>query len=655
MLREPPVVHVYDVVECGRRWYRSIAFSSDAAHCLHTIPRSLSRRVPEVRLGEVCRVMGSAARRVVAAESVTVSQKQTAAVGAQLFMPARLLYGLLPSALLEAYHIWQNEDGSLAGYERVATPAGASTTELRVELLDGAQLAGAGGPEGEAGASAQVKRFERRDEQDPLGVSKSVTLVNLLLAPHGSALRRLSQIFVRLDNLSHVLAWVDSRPKAAANPTCVDLVELPRLRLTFRAKRVGSSVRLLCEQHEGFFVSHVRAPDVVRLLEGVPHSLLLEREDGSLSVLVSAGVQPKRVSLADPDAHRPPFPSDLDLVFPSEFEEPALDGGAKGKNWLGNLGPSRHYMLPVHRSRTFLFYPTLASALYMLLLRLLARQYEAAASIASQVVCDSELTPEEQQICEMLAQANDDHHPDAHACRLLVSLSALHTPLSPLLPWDLSRELAAYVLKHPSVSVPLRLAASEEELLLDHACSLPTGASAPNVLNARREMLTAAAAAAANGTDFHVTPLAPSAPVSSPFDAVSDRSCIESEGMGALLAKFTTLSYSRPENMVGIPALQALDRWIGHGLELRGGKDEKGFLFLYELMRGDVLFKLRNDDSSLLLGFMLIRTLPPSDTQNKDVLMSILRVLANNGPSLTRLLPKFEDDRRVKICAPQHI
>ena len=243
---------------------------------------------------------------------------------------------------------------------------------------------------------------------------------------------------------------------------------------------------------------------------------------------------------------------------------------------------------------------------------------------------------------------------DAH---LLVqhALSALHTPLSPLLPWDLSRELAAYVLKHPSVSVPLRLAASEEELLLDHACSLPTGASAPNVLNARREMLTAAAAAAANGTDFHVTPLAPSAPVSSPFDAVSDRSCIESEGMGALLAKFTTLSYSRPENMVGIPALQALDRWIGHGLELRGGKDEKGFLFLYELMRGDVLFKLRNDDSSLLLGFMLIRTLPPSDTQNKDVLMSILRVLANNGPSLTRLLPKFEDDRRVKICAPQHI
>ena len=57
VLREPPTVHVYDVVESGRRHYRSIAFSSDAAHCL----ASLSPRRQEQRATQhVQRVMGCA-------------------------------------------------------------------------------------------------------------------------------------------------------------------------------------------------------------------------------------------------------------------------------------------------------------------------------------------------------------------------------------------------------------------------------------------------------------------------------------------------------------------------------------------------------------------------------------------------------------------
>lgn len=38
--KDPPVVHVFDVVEHGRRFYRTLAFSSDAALSLVSRPPS---------------------------------------------------------------------------------------------------------------------------------------------------------------------------------------------------------------------------------------------------------------------------------------------------------------------------------------------------------------------------------------------------------------------------------------------------------------------------------------------------------------------------------------------------------------------------------------------------------------------------------------
>ena len=92
----------------------------------------------------------------------------------------------------------------------------------------------------------------------------------------------------------------------------------------------------------------------------------------------------------------------------------------------------------------------------------------------------------------------------------------------------------------------------------------------------------------------------------------------------------------------------ALDKWLTHGLKLSGGRDEKGFLFLYELMRGDLLFKIHTNDSGHALGCMLMRMLDAEDTQKKGFLMSVLRVLMHN-PQLARHLPRFEDDRKVKF------
>ena len=64
----------------------------------------------------------------------------------------------------------------------------------------------------------------------------------------------------------------------------------------------------------------------------------------------------------------------------------------------------------------------------------------------------------------------------------------------------------------------------------------------------------------------------------------------------------------------------------------------QGFLFLYELMRGDLLCKLHANDSGHALGCTLMRLLPPADTQQKGFLMSVLRVMMHN-PQLARHLP----------------
>jgi hypothetical protein len=385
---------------------------------------------------------------------------------------------------------------------------------------------------------------------------------------------------LRLEELSHVLVWTSASVTSEGSEATVDLLELPRLRLTFRARAEGGSVRLYCEQHEGFFITNRRSGDVMRLLDGVPNSLLLEHHDGGLSVLVSAATLPTRVAVVDSEegAHGErqlqPFPAELELAC----------GDAA---WLRNLGSERHYLYPVHTAEGFLFCPSLGASLHLILLRLLARQYDAVAAMAGQAVCDTAPSAEERQLCARLAQANDDRHPDAHACRLRLQLCALHTPLAPLLPWDLHRELVAYALKRRFVSLACRLELPHELLLLRFVKSnqLPASSEAgAEALGARQHLLESLAALDVSkgfGAESLRVRMTCPQPVRGPqFDALLDKSCVGEALLGQLLGKLSTLSYSRPDNMVGMPAVQALDKWINNGLELRGGRDEKGFLFL---------------------------------------------------------------------------
>jgi len=88
-------------------------------------------------------------------------------------------------------------------------------------------------------------------------------------------------------------------------------------------------------------------------------------------------------------------------------------------------------------------------------------------------------------------------------------------------------------------------------------------------------------------------------------------------------------------------------RWLKPGrFRLRGGSDNLGFLFMYELMTDQILLKVLPGDSSFNWGAILLRHLPREDTETADVLSSILRAMANN-PNLASALPKVD----FSLCA----
>ena len=131
-----------------------------------------------------------------------------------------------------------------------------------------------------------------------------------------------------------------------------------------------------------------------RLLQGLPHSLLLKNANGELFIMLPACAKPTR-------------PTNSNATFSTTL---LLDRG--DADWNKNIGDVRHYLYPLHMSRSFMFTPTLASALHLLLVRWLNRDYEAAFRLANACVCDTDLNEEEKQLFDLLGQATmDDLHP----------------------------------------------------------------------------------------------------------------------------------------------------------------------------------------------------------------------------------------------------
>eukprot|EP00049_Salpingoeca_infusionum_P014496 m.271712 g.271712 ORF g.271712 m.271712 type:complete len:4223 (+) comp15683_c19_seq1:207-12875(+) len=374
---------------------------------------------------------------------------------------------------LEGAIMWLSDDANVAECARLEEQAGGSV-----------EAAGDGAPSTvlRQASSSELLRLSTSDVADvPEPVRQGTPthcLLNLLDAEPGSFLYRLGELVVRVEDFSHVLVWGSiPSPDDPTSTVEVDVIEMPRLKLRLKPRVVGSSIRLGLLDHPGWFVSDVLSETVLdseaatctsaadesaldtstddvgvastkqksksqlaNLLEGLEHSLLLENGAGGYMVL-----------MPNHDVHRPRVskePFSAQLVF---------DRSSLG--WLTTMD-TRYYLYPVHQSQLYLSCSTLASTLYLLLVRLLTRWYSASFQLADAVCTDTSFDGEEQWIFDQFARTVVDQHPEAHACRLKLVLAIMYSDNTPK--WDVHVDADGYLRKLQGVRAQCRLTRVQE-------------------------------------------------------------------------------------------------------------------------------------------------------------------------------------------------
>ena len=354
-------------------------------------------------------------------------------------------------------------------------------------------------PELKEQAATARAALARKAKSDAKNIDE---LLNLVTAPRRSRLHSLLRTIVRIENAGHILAWtkrssimefLDPPPVGleaapvtmewgavatsaypwwsalASSPhgreytalvecPAIDLVELPRIKISFTMRKdYTGQQRLYSMDHSDLFVCNDRKPLVCAMIQGIPHSLLLSNLEGELHVLVPI-VSPKR-----PRVLSEPFSTALVLDRTDSDFNAAL--------------ASRYFMYPVHVSSSFLLTKGLHAAMYLLLLRLLHRDYAQVFRLTDSVSSDTALPPEGQVIFKSLANARNDCHPDAHACRLKISLVTMDSGTE--LPWDLTTEAAKHAVKLDCVAATCCLSEEEELQILEAKALIVTDESHP--------------------------------------------------------------------------------------------------------------------------------------------------------------------------------
>eukprot|EP01047_Picozoa_sp_COSAG01_P109344 COSAG01_NODE_38226_length_492_cov_1.114504_1_plen_117_part_10 len=87
-VQDPPLVHIYNILEHGRRFFRSLIFSSDADYCFRAMDPT-----PVIKYDVPSFISGSSKQDVEPADSVVITRNLTAELGVQTFIPNRMLFG----------------------------------------------------------------------------------------------------------------------------------------------------------------------------------------------------------------------------------------------------------------------------------------------------------------------------------------------------------------------------------------------------------------------------------------------------------------------------------------------------------------------------------------------------------------------------------
>lgn len=427
---------------------------------------------------------------------------------------------------------------------------------------------------------------------------EDLILLNPLGAPEGSLLARTADLMTRIEDLSHLLVWAKMEDLDSASMDiereshAVCLIELPRLKITFQPRLdADGTLRLYLTDHAGWFVSDrytitdssameeeggnsFAKKQLEVLLKGMENSLVLENNSREVQVLV-----------ANHDVYRPKIqgePFTTQLVF---------DRGSLGWQQAVDM---RYYLYPVHTSFSFLIRPTLSSTLYMVLLRLLNREYVTAFRIADTCSVDVPFAAEENWIWAQFERTIEDLHPDAQATRLKLALAVQYSRTTNKCKWENHVELDGYLKKLPHISAACRLSYKEEFDVL-HLASQAT----PLIKN----RLNYLKAANEGKQDVVLTSEAPRWG-GQPWLKLTLQSLDYLAAHGTVI---TRIHFKKPQSLNNEECLNLI--WSNTLImdEESGANRQLGFVFLYELLRGRQSVTINGENIGKDLGEILTR------------------------------------------------
>jgi hypothetical protein len=114
-----------------------------------------------------------------------------------------------------------------------------------------------------------------------------LTLVNIGFADSSSKFQSILKTLTRLENASYILCWTLADSVNSNRALNIDLIEMPRLKMSFGEHCDEHGVpRLYSLDHVNLFVSNFRSELTAKLMQGLPHSLLMSTSNEELQVLV---------------------------------------------------------------------------------------------------------------------------------------------------------------------------------------------------------------------------------------------------------------------------------------------------------------------------------------------------------------------------------
>jgi hypothetical protein len=677
--RYPKVFHVYNVVEYGRRWYRTLIFSSDPMITYHDMKMSIS-----VVRKKTVEISGNMLAEFEPSPSLVITRMTAAETSsAQTYLPTKFLIGLLPTALLSSYSFWQsNVDDSIIGYMEVDQTGTLSRSMVTIRLKKSGHqdITGFGNslakafvtktflqevPKNVAPGTKSNKLEEDFAHTTPDPNKPVLYLVDLMtLLRHYTKLAESSvdeegaqktyqaykdmyqcpedaysqhaliNLVLRLDSMANILAWSKTDP-SDGQPVPIDIIELPRMRLTFERTMLSASqsgadkrsvCRYTCLEQSGLFLVGYNEHDCnfEGLLDGLKRVLLLSNADHEYFALVPALAKPVLLRSKAKDTY----------VFTTSLSN---------EEWIQKTGENRYFLFPIHLSGCFIASTSIASSLHLLVTRLMTRKYKEAFHLIDSCVCDSPFTDQEAQIFGMIGTIKDSLFADSHACKLKLFFVTYGCSEIMVYPFSVEEEYLGYVNKLNRVSASCRLSCEEEMFILQHIADNSEARKSQQLIHRERILKSTFDKTMAHSANKSFVPVFPTMSelpfaIAEPIDFLTLE--VDVASASQWLKKLAFAQYTRPELASGIPTLKFLEPI------LFSEKRHPNFFLLYELFAQHLPMQIVTTDVPQDIA-SLIFSMSGTDGHS-GIQYAVLKIMLTH-PSLAAKMPAFEDKRRMKL------